>query len=260
MVVLANKLNGEEAVSSTALAEELNHFSRLATEWWDPDGVFKSLHEINPLRMTYIRDQICRHFDRDNSNLRSLNRLSVLDVGCGGGLICEPLARLGANVTGIDAVGENIELAKCHAFQMGLNISYQNMLPEELIGRKKQYDILINMEVIEHVADAKAFIITCSELLKPGGLMVCATLNRTIKSFALAKIMAEYVLSWVPSGTHDWRKFVKPSELCKYLRVCGLVVNDLTGLWFDPFRVCWNFSQNLDVNYFISAEKPNNRD
>jgi 2-polyprenyl-6-hydroxyphenyl methylase/3-demethylubiquinone-9 3-methyltransferase len=250
-----DKFNGEPLVTNTASAEEIDHFARLAAEWWDIEGGFKSLHEITPLRMTYVRDQICHHFDRDSENLRPFEKLSILDVGCGGGLICEPLVRLGANVTGIDAVFDNIEVAKRHASDMKLNINYQNILPEELILQSRKYDILINMEVIEHVSNADAFVMACSGLLNPGGLMVCSTLNRTIKSLALAKIMAEYILLWVPAGTHDWRKFVKPSEFCKYLRGGNLDVIDLCGMGFNPTKNCWNFKDNLDVNYFISAVK-----
>jgi 2-polyprenyl-6-hydroxyphenyl methylase / 3-demethylubiquinone-9 3-methyltransferase len=243
--------------SGTASADEVGHFAQLAAEWWDQAGDFQSLHQINPLRMTYVRDQICSYFDRDARNVKSLDGLSVLDVGCGGGLICEPLARLGAEVTGIDATAESIEVAKVHANQMGLSINYQNILPEELAKEDRTFDVLINMEVIEHVADVEAFVAACACLLKPGGLMVGSTLNRTIKSLALAKIAAEYILRWVPAGTHDWQKFVKPSEFSRSLRGCGLVVTDFTGMHLGATTGSWDFSKNLDVNYFITAMKPN---
>jgi 2-polyprenyl-6-hydroxyphenyl methylase/3-demethylubiquinone-9 3-methyltransferase len=246
----------DDTVGSTASPDEVAHFTRLAAEWWDPNGDFKSLHQINPLRMTYVRDQICTHFGRDGDKIRSLEGLSILDIGCGGGLICEPLARLGADVTGIDATPESIEVAGLHAEQMGLDITYQNKLPEELAAKGATFDVLINMEVIEHVADVTAFMAASAALLKHGGIMVGATLNRTLKSLVLAKVAAEYILRWVPAGTHDWRKFVKPSEFGRYLRSSGLEVTDLTGLRLDPLSGAWNFSKNLDVNYFISAQKP----
>jgi len=242
-------------LSGTASAKEVANFTRLAQEWWDPKGDFKSLHQINPLRMTYIRDQLCTHFNRDSENVSSLEGLSVVDIGCGGGLICEPLARLGAEVTGIDAASKSIEVAATHSKQMGLEITYQNKLPEDLVAEGQTFDVLINMEVIEHVADIGAFMAACAALLKPGGLMVGATLNRTVKSLALAKLAAEYVLRWVPAGTHDWRKFVKPSEFAHYVRASGLELSDLTGLQFNLIGG-WSLSKNLDVNYFMSAAKP----
>jgi 2-polyprenyl-6-hydroxyphenyl methylase/3-demethylubiquinone-9 3-methyltransferase len=241
---------------SSASQEEVDHFSGLAAEWWNPVGDFESLHHINPLRMTYVRDQICHHFNRDIDNIKSLTGLSVLDVGCGGGLICEPLVRLGAAVTGIDAAPESIEAAKNHASHVGLNIDYQNTLPEEIIGQDRQFDVLINMEVIEHVSDVDLFIGACEGLLKPGGIMVGATISRTIKSLVLAKIAAEYILRWVPAGTHDWQKFLKPSEFSRYLRSYGLIVSDLSGMRLNLTNGHWCFSENLDVNYFISAKKP----
>ncbi len=256
MVAVEQESAPRHTGDSTASPEEIEHFTGLANEWWDPDGDFKSLHQINPLRMTYVRDQLCRHFKRDSGHIRSLEGLSVIDIGCGGGLICEPLARLGADVTGIDATMESIKVAQHHADQMGLKIKYQNKLPEELLDEGASYDVLINMEVIEHVADVEAFMTASSALLKPGGIMVGATLNRTLKSLALAKVAAEYILRWVPAGTHDWRKFVKPSEFGRYIRGCGLQLTDLTGMRLDPIDGTWNFSKNLDVNYFISAQKP----
>tara|TARA_B100000315_G_C14591089_1_gene595835 strand:+ start:1276 stop:2034 length:759 start_codon:yes stop_codon:yes gene_type:complete len=239
----------------TASAKEVAHFTRLAQEWWDPAGDFKSLHQINPLRMTYVRDQLCNHFNRNSDDVHSLEGLSIVDIGCGGGLICEPLARLGAKVTGIDATSESVEVAATHARQMNLDITYQNKLPEDLVIEGKTFDALINMEVIEHVADIDVFMTACAALLNPGGLMVGATLNRTVKSLALAKVAAEYVLRWVPAGTHDWHKFVKPSEFGHYVRACGLELTDLTGLQFDLIGG-WSLSKNLDVNYFMAAAKP----
>jgi 2-polyprenyl-6-hydroxyphenyl methylase/3-demethylubiquinone-9 3-methyltransferase len=243
------------AGNGTVLANEIEHFASLAAEWWDPSGGFKSLHQINPLRMTYIRDQICSHYGRGIGDLNSLSNLSILDVGCGGGLICEPLARLGADVTGIDAVNESIDVAKSHAHMMSLNIGYKNLLPEDLIAKGQVYDVLINMEVIEHVADIEIFMATCAKLIKPGGLILGSTLNRTLKSLALAKIAAEYILRWVPAGTHDWRKFVRPSEFCYHMRNNGLDVLDITGMHLNLFDDDWDFSKDLSINYLITAEK-----
>jgi 2-polyprenyl-6-hydroxyphenyl methylase/3-demethylubiquinone-9 3-methyltransferase len=243
------------AGNGTVLADEIEHFAGLAAEWWDPSGNFKSLHQISPLRMTYIRDQICSHYGRETGDINSLSNLSILDVGCGGGLICEPLARLGANVTGIDAVDESIEIAISHAHMMSLSIDYKTLLPEDLAEKGPVYDVLINMEVIEHVADIEIFMAACAKLLKPGGLILGATLNRTLKSLVLAKIVAEYILRWIPTGTHDWRKFVRPSEFCYHMRNNGLDVLDITGMQFNLLDDDWNFSKDLNINYFITAEK-----
>jgi len=243
------------AGNGTVLADEIEHFAGLAAEWWDPSGNFKSLHQISPLRMKYIRDQICSHYGRETGDINSLSNLSILDVGCGGGLICEPLARLGANVTGIDAVDESIEIAISHAHMMSLSIDYKTLLPEDLAEKGPVYDVLINMEVIEHVADIEIFMAACAKLLKPGGLILGATLNRTLKSLVLAKIVAEYILRWVPTGTHDWRKFVRPSEFCYHMRNNGLDVLDITGMQFNLLDDDWNFSKDLNINYFITAEK-----
>mgnify|MGYP006104949809 FL=1 len=241
--------------TGSVLSGEVDHFAGLASEWWDPSGDFKSLHEINPLRMTYIRDQICSHYCREIDDFEPLSNLSIVDVGCGGGLICEPLARLGADVTGIDAVDESIEVAISHAHTMSLGVEYKKLLPEDLVAKGTLYDVVISMEVIEHVADIEFFMTACSKLLKPGGLMLGATLNRTLKSLLLAKIAAEYILRWVPAGTHDWRRFVRPSEFCFYMRNNGLDVMDITGMQLNLIDGVWEFSKDLDVNYFISAEK-----
>jgi 2-polyprenyl-6-hydroxyphenyl methylase/3-demethylubiquinone-9 3-methyltransferase len=256
MTITTKNTEQNIAGSGTVLLQEIDHFASLATEWWDPNGDFKSLHQINPLRMTYIRDQICSHYGRETGDINSLSSLSILDVGCGGGLICEPLARLGADVTGIDAVDESIEVAKSHAQLMSLSIEYKTLLPEDLAAKGQIYDVLINMEVIEHVADIEVFMDACAKLLKPGGLILGATLNRTFKSLVLAKIVAEYILRWVPAGTHDWRKFVRPSEFCYHMRNNGLNVLDITGMQLNLFDDDWGFSKDLNVNYFIAANKP----
>ena len=256
MTITTKNIEQDIAGVGTARSDEIEHFASLATEWWDPSGDFKSLHQINPLRMRYIRDQICSYYGRETGGINSLSNLSILDVGCGGGLICEPLARLGADVTGIDAVDESIEVAKNHAHMMSLSIEYKTLLPEDLAEKGQIYDVLINMEVIEHVADIEVFMDACAKLLKPGGLILGATLNRTLKSLVLAKIMAEYILRWVPAGTHDWRKFVRPSEFCYHMRNNGLDVLDITGMKLNLFNDDWDFSKDLNINYFITANKP----
>ncbi len=247
---------GAETGKGTASAREIEHFADLAEAWWDPEGDFKALHRINPLRLTYIRDQICRHFERDTADLTSLSDLEIIDVGCGGGLLCEPMARLGANVTGLDATPGSIDIARHHAGQMGLDIDYQVGLPEEFAERGQKFDVVLNIEVIEHVNDIDTFMAACGALVRPGGLMLGATLNRTVKSLALAKIGAEYVLRLVPPGTHDWLKFVKPSEFTAHLRQAGLEVKDLTGLNFDPLSGDWLLGGDLDINYLICAARP----
>ena len=253
--MVINNSDIKKTGTSSAQLDEIDHFTNLATEWWNPSGDFKSLHDINPLRMTYIRDQICSFYGRTIGNFNSFSHLSILDVGCGGGLICEPLARLGANVTGIDAVDESIEVAKNHARMMSLSIEYKTLLPEDLAKKGPLYDVLINMEVIEHVSDVEVFMAACAKLLKPGGLFLGATLNRTLKSLVMAKIAAEYILRWVPRGTHDWRKFVRPSEFCYHIRNNGLSVLDITGMQLGLIDGGWDFSKDLDINYFIAAEK-----
>ena len=242
--------------TGSASQREMEHFAELADAWWDPNGEFKALHRINPFRLTYIRDQICRHFGRDVTDLTSLTGLRILDVGCGGGLLCEPMSRLGADVTGLDATSASIDIARNHAGQMGLNIDYQLGSPEDFAKQGMSFDVVLNIEVIEHVEDIDFFMAACTTLVKPGGMMIGATLNRTVKSMAMAKIGAEYFLRWVPPGTHDWRKFVKPSEFAAHFRRGGLDTVDLTGLNFDPLNGAWTLGGDLDVNYLISAARP----
>lgn len=242
----------------TASAAEVAHFAAIADAWWDPDGEFRPLHRLNPTRVGYIRDRIAGHFGRDSLAPRPLQGLRILDVGCGGGLVSEPMARLGAAVTAIDADRRGVTIAEAHARKSGLAISYRCALPEDLVrGGEPPFDAVVSMEVVEHVTDPAAFLSACSDLLAPGGLLVLATLNRTLKSLALAKIGAEYILRWVPAGTHDWRKFVRPSELAAGLRRCGLRVEDVTGMRYNPVGDAWSLSANdLDVNYLMCASKP----
>ena len=233
----------------TASSEEIARFSRLADAWWDPRGKFRPLHQLNPVRVAYIRDVMVRHFDLDPSASRPLAGLTVVDIGCGGGLATEALTRLGARLTGIDASAEAVRVAELHAQREGLDVRYRCAAPEDLAGDGERFDAVLALEVVEHVADLDRFVQACAELRAPGGVLVFATLNRTLKSLALAKIGAEYVLRWLPAGTHDWRKFVRPSEMAAILRRHGLDVSELTGVTYDPLRRSWSLSRDLGVNY-----------
>lgn len=243
--------------SRTANAEEIARFSAMAEKWWDPNGAMKPLHKFNPIRLQLLRDNIAAHLGRDASQLDVLKDVEIIDIGCGAGLLSEPLARMGAKMTSIDAAENNIEVAKVHAAQSGLAIDYRNCTPEMLVDEGKQFDIVLNMEVIEHVDDPQFFMQACAALLKPSGLMFVATLNRTIKSLALAKFGAEYVLRWLPAGTHDWRKFVKPSEMSGFLRGAGLDLVEITGVAYNPINDKWSVApRDLDINYMVIAQKP----
>jgi 2-polyprenyl-6-hydroxyphenyl methylase / 3-demethylubiquinone-9 3-methyltransferase len=236
--------------------DEVTRFARLSGEWWDEHGPFRQLHRINPTRLTYIRDQLCRTFRRDAKAGSSLAGLRVLDIGCGGGLVCEPLARLGAHVTGIDPAAENIEAAKAHASAAGLDIAYQAATAEEMAAREERYDAVLLLEVIEHVPDVPAFVKALAPLAKPSGIMVFSTLNRTLKSFALAIVGGEYILRWLPIGTHQWDRFVTPDELRSALAGAGLKLTDTTGMIYDPFADEWRLGRDTDVNYLATARRP----
>jgi 2-polyprenyl-6-hydroxyphenyl methylase / 3-demethylubiquinone-9 3-methyltransferase len=248
-MVTRHQPSGDPARGPTASGEEIARFSRLADAWWDVRGGFRPLHQLNPVRVAYIRDVLVRHFDLDPSATLPLGGLSVIDIGCGGGLVAEALTRLGARVTGIDASAEAVRVAELHAQREGLEVRYRCAAPEDLASDGERYDAVLALEVVEHVADLDRFVQACAALRAPGGVMVFATLNRTLKSLALAKIGAEYVLRWLPAGTHDWRKFVRPSELAAILRRHGLDVSDLTGVTYDPLRRSWSLSRDLGVNY-----------
>jgi 2-polyprenyl-6-hydroxyphenyl methylase/3-demethylubiquinone-9 3-methyltransferase len=236
---------------------EVEQFSRIAEQWWDPKGKFKPLHDINPLRIGYIRDHVCRHFGKDGQSLKPFSGLSLLDIGCGGGLISEPMARLDASVTGIDASEKNITVASLHAQQGGLSIDYRANTAEYLTARGEQYNIVLALEIVEHVVDPRMFIGSCSKLVKPGGLLVMSTINRTLKSLAMAKIGAEYILRLVPRGTHDWNKFIRPSEMVESTRINGMDLVELRGMVINPLRWQWRLSEtDLDVNYLMVAKKP----
>ncbi len=233
--------------------DEIERFGRLGGTWWDEQGPFRPLHQINPTRLTYIRDRLCAHFGRDPKEGRSLEGLHMLDIGCGGGLVCEPLARLGAEVTGIDPGEDAIEAAKAHAEAAGLAIRYEVTTVEEAGARGETYDCVLLLEVVEHVPDVPAFLKTVAPLLAPNGLLILSTLNRTLKAFALAIVGAEYLLRWLPVGTHQWHRFVTPDELRSGLRGAGLALTDTTGLIYDPFADEWRLGRDTDVNYFAPA-------
>jgi 2-polyprenyl-6-hydroxyphenyl methylase/3-demethylubiquinone-9 3-methyltransferase len=238
---------------STVDAAEIAKFSKLSAEWWDPKGKMAPLHRINPLRLGYIRDAACRKFERNVRSLNCLGGLRVLDIGCGAGLLCEPLSRLGAQVIGIDPSQSNIAAAKLHADKSHLAIDYRCTTVEEIDPRER-FDIVLAMEVVEHVTDVGVFLKRCASMLKPNGLMVVSTLNRNWKSFALAIVGAEYVLRWLPRGTHEWSKFVTPDELAKHLLDNRLVITEQTGVVYSPFADKWTLSSDMDVNYMVVAE------
>jgi len=236
---------------------EIAKFEAMAAEWWDPHGKFKPLHMLNPCRLDYITGQIAAEFDRDLTQPQPFAGLRILDIGCGGGLLSEPMARLGARVVGADAAERNIPVAQVHAEQSGLSIDYRHTSAEDLAAAGEQFDAVLNMEVVEHVADPLAYLTACQELLKPGGLMVCSTINRNAKSFAMAIVGAEYVMRWLPKGTHEWQKFITPDELYDLLRRAGLTPVDRKGMVFNPITWSWSLSaRDLSVNYVTTSTKP----
>ena len=241
-------------MTTTINKEEIQKFSKLADEWWDVNGKFKPLHMFNPIRIEYITDKIKQHFKINAGNLNYLKGLNILDIGCGGGLISEPMARLGGRVTGIDASEKNIKVAKIHAKKNELKINYLNKSPEHLQDIEK-FDVILNLEIVEHVENINLYIESCYKLLKKGGIMFTATLNRSLMSYLKAIIGAEYVLRWLPVGTHDWNKFIKPEELEKILYDKKFQTLDVSGLEFNPITSKWKKSDNLSVNYIVSSSK-----
>jgi 2-polyprenyl-6-hydroxyphenyl methylase/3-demethylubiquinone-9 3-methyltransferase len=237
-----------EARRSTIDRGEVERFAALAAEWWNPNGKFKPLHKFNPIRLAYIRDHVANRFGRDPNAARPFEGLRILDIGCGGGLLCEPMARLGATVVGVDPAANNIDVAKHHAEQTGVSIDYRVATAEELAD-------VLNMEVVEHVADVPLYLARCAEMVKPGGIMFVATINRTLKALGLAIIGAEYVLRWLPRGTHQYGKLVRPDELEKALAESGMKVVDRTGVTYNPIADRWSRSKDMDVNYMVLAEK-----
>lgn len=239
---------------TTVDAAEVAKFEAMAAEWWDPEGKFRPLHGMNPCRLDYICTQIAAEFGRDRDARLPFAGLRILDIGCGGGLLSEPMARLGADVVGADAAAGNIPVARVHAAQQGLEIDYRHTTAEALAEAGERFDVVLNMEVVEHVADPLAFLTACHDLLGPGGLMICSTLNRTARSFALAIVGAEWILRWLPKGTHDWKKFIRPDELQAMITAAGLDPVDRKGMVFDPIRQRWSLSpSDLSVNYVTAS-------
>jgi 2-polyprenyl-6-hydroxyphenyl methylase/3-demethylubiquinone-9 3-methyltransferase len=245
-----------EAEAASVDPGEVAKFARLAAEWWDPNGKFRPLHLFNPVRLAFIRELALAHFGRPGGSLKPFEGLRLLDIGCGGGLLSEPMARLGFSVLGADASEKNVMTASAHAAGSGLPLSYRATTAEALAEEGARFNVILNMEVVEHVADLPAFLRACATLLKPGGIMLVATLNRTFKSLMLAKVGAEYVLRWLPPGTHDWDRFVTPEELCRHLEAAGLTVGKVQGVAFDPLRWDWRLSGDASVNYMMVATKP----
>ena len=246
-----------QAAQTTIDPAEVAKFEAMAAEWWDPNGKFKPLHMLNPCRLDYITAQIAAEFDRDLNADAPFSGLHILDIGCGGGLLSEPMARLGATVVGADAAERNIPVAQVHAEQSGLTIDYRNTTAEAIAAAGEQFDIVLNMEVVEHVADPLAFLTACQTLLKPGGLHICSTINRNAKSFAMAIVGAEYVMRWLPKGTHEWNKFITPDELFNLLEKAGLSPVDRKGFVFNPVSWQWSLSaKDLSVNYVTASVKP----
>ncbi|WP_040604473.1 bifunctional 2-polyprenyl-6-hydroxyphenol methylase/3-demethylubiquinol 3-O-methyltransferase UbiG [Sagittula stellata] len=244
-------------MTTTVDASEIAKFEAMAAEWWDPNGKFKPLHMMNPVRLDYITTQIAGEFDRRLGTEKPFTGLRILDIGCGGGLLCEPMARLGAEVVGVDAAARNIPVAEAHAAQSGLAIDYRHTTAEDLAAAGERFDVVLNMEVVEHVADPLVYLTACRQLLKPGGLHLCSTINRNPKSFAMAIVGAEYVMRWLPKGTHEWSKFITPDELYDLMRRAGLDPVDRKGYVFNPVSWRWSISdRDLSVNYVTAALAP----
>ena len=245
-----------EAARTTIDQGEIDRFSALAAEWWNPRGKFKPLHKFNPVRLAYIRDKASAHFGRDPRAPKPLQGLRLLDIGCGGGLLSEPMARMGADVLGADASEKNIRIAQTHAEASGVAVDYRAVTAESLAADGETFDIVLNMEVVEHVSDVDFFLKTCASMVRPGGLMVIATINRTLKARALAIFAAENVLRWLPRGTHQYEKLVTPEEIEGPLGASGMVIAERTGVFFHPRSNAWHLSSDMDVNYMLLAKRP----
>jgi 2-polyprenyl-6-hydroxyphenyl methylase / 3-demethylubiquinone-9 3-methyltransferase len=245
-----------QTATTTVDPGEIQRFSAIAAEWWDEAGKFRPLHKLNPVRLEYIRDRLCAHFGRDPLAPQPLKGLRLVDIGCGGGLLSEPLARMGADVVGIDAAERNVKTAATHAAETGTPVDYRHTTAEDLVAAGETFDAVLSLEVVEHVADVPLFLDSLAALMKPEGLLVMATLNRTAKSYLMAIIGAEYVLRWLPRGTHDWHKFLKPSELAAGLRATGLAVREVMGLTYSPLSDRFRLdARDLDVNYLLWASR-----
>lgn len=250
-------MNASADAVGTVEPAEIAKFEAMAAEWWNPHGKFKPLHQMNPVRLDYITRQIAAEFGRDLTGDRPFQGLRLLDIGCGGGLLSEPMARLGATVVGADAAERSIPVARLHAEQSGLEIDYRHTTAEDMVAAGEEFDVVLNMEVVEHVSDPLAYLTACRQLLKPGGLMVCSTINRNPKSFAMAIVGAEYVMRWLPKGTHEWSKFITPDELYALIRDAGLTPVDRKGFVFNPIAWSWSISdRDLSVNYVTASTKP----
>lgn len=242
--------------TTTIEAAEVERFTAMADEWWDPKGKFKPLHKFNPVRLAYIRNAVISHFKLDETAREPFKGLRLLDIGCGGGLLCEPMTRLGASVVGADAGEKNVQIAKNHAERVELKIDYRATTSEALAEQGEQFDVVLNMEVIEHVNDIQLYLESCAALVKPGGIMFVATINRTFKAYALAIVGAEHVLRWLPKGTHTYDKFVTPEEITSILKRNNMQVKERSGVSYAPLEDKWKRSKDLSVNYMLLAEKP----
>jgi len=247
---------GETKATTTVDRAEIARFAESADSWWDPSGAFRPLHQLNPVRLAFIRDRLAAYFGRDIHAPKPFAGLRLLDIGCGGGLVSEPLARLGAAVTGVDAAGEALAIARAHAESAGLDIEYRQAAAEDLADAGESFDAVLALEIVEHVADPALFLTAAARLVRPGGAFIAATLNRTPKAFVFGILGAEYLLRWLPRGTHQWRKFLRPSEIAAGLRPHGLIVKDISGLSYSPLAGRWTLSHKLDVNYLLFASKP----
>jgi 2-polyprenyl-6-hydroxyphenyl methylase/3-demethylubiquinone-9 3-methyltransferase len=246
---------GPRIGATTVDPAEIARFAALADSWWDPNGKFRPLHKFNPVRLAFLRDRLAAHFSRDRAALRPFEGLRLLDVGSGGGLVAEPMTRLGFSVVGVDAAVENVATARVHATAGGLAIDYRPMAVEELATTGERFDVVLALEIIEHVADLAAFSHAAAAVLKPGGAFIAATINRTAKAYLFAVVGAEYVLGWLPRGTHDWKKFVRPSELAAGLRGNGIRPQEIVGVGFNPLTDSWSLTRDLDVNYMVYGVK-----
>jgi 2-polyprenyl-6-hydroxyphenyl methylase / 3-demethylubiquinone-9 3-methyltransferase len=242
--------------TATLDPEEVARFGRQADAWWDPHGKFRPLHKIGPARLQFVRDRVLKHFGRGAPGLNCLEGLSILDIGCGGGLVSEPLARLGGRVTAIDPAPENIAAARVHAQGQRLEIDYRAIRAEDLVAERATFDVVVCLEVVEHVPDVGAFLKVIGQLVRPGGILILSTLNRTLKAYALAIIGAEYVLRWLPVGTHQWERFVTPDELARFVRDAGLDAPAFEGMTYNPIADVWSLNADVDVNYLAAAAKP----
>lgn len=251
------EMTPEHLTSVSVDPREMESFSRMAHDWWNPNGMFRPLHVMNGARIDLIKNAVCDHFDRDPDIDRPLEGLRLLDIGCGGGLLCEPMVRLGASVTGVDALEKNVKTAKTHAEQMNVSVDYRHGTIEQMVeADEPKFDAVLNMEVIEHVAIPRDFIADCAAMVRPGGIMMCSTINRTFKAFAFAILGAEYVLRWLPRGTHQYEKFIKPLELQRYLTAAGLDVENVIGMSLNPITERWTIGSDVSINYVTVATKP----